>query len=97
MTHRTMALLETEYSDSLIDFVSLIPDDIKIFAPTIYAKLNILNYCQYLRDFLNHKEITCSCEHQLIISTKLKIIQQIITKIVDADTVFESIKVKSDP
>ncbi|BBB06521.1 hypothetical protein [Rhinolophus gammaherpesvirus 1] len=74
--------------ESLIDFCPLLPDDIKILAPTVYTRLNVLNYCQFLKVFLKLRFQHSRCEHTDIIETKLKIIRQVISRIVETDTVF---------
>ncbi|AAK07987.1 unknown [Bovine gammaherpesvirus 4] len=71
----------------VLDFEPMLPKDLEILAPTIYAKLNILNYCQYLKTFIRHKCGHEACEHTHIINTKQEVIKQIICKIVEADSV----------
>ncbi|AMA67425.1 DNA packaging protein UL33 [Vespertilionid gammaherpesvirus 1] len=77
-----------DVEDSLIDFELMVPEDIRVIAPTVYTRLNILNYCQFLAVFLRHGQATCDCEHSKIIQAKIEIIKQIISRIVQTDTVF---------
>lgn len=76
---------------SLIDFKSLLPTDIKILAPTVYTRLNVLNYCQFLKIFVRLKSEHQNCEHTDLIETKIKIIKQVISRIVETDTVFNEV------
>ncbi|ATA58299.1 DNA packaging protein UL33 [Eptesicus fuscus gammaherpesvirus] len=75
-----------------LDFEPMLPPDMRVIAPTIYARLNMLNYCQYLRAFERARagEILC-CEHGAVLTGKLEVIKQLISKIVDADSVFRSV------
>ncbi|ALE14783.1 ORF67A [Felid gammaherpesvirus 1] len=80
--------------ENLICFESLLPEDIKIFVPTVYTKLNLLNYCQYLKVFLVYNHLAGSihkCSHQNIIFTKLEIIKQVISRIIETDSVYSNI------
>nr|BEG23063.1 homolog of EHV2 ORF67A DNA packaging protein UL33 [Macronycteris gammaherpesvirus 1] len=79
-------------TDSSINFQPLISPDIKILFPTVYTKLNLLNYCQFLRVFLRLKNQHSSCEHTEIIETKIKTVKQVISRIVETDTVFSEMQ-----
>lgn len=78
-------------TDSLIDFKPLLPIDIRVLAPTVYTRLNVLNYCQFLKAFVRLRSQHQSCEHTDLIETKIKIIKQVISRIVETDTVFNGV------
>ncbi|UTM05550.1 DNA packaging protein UL33 [Equid gammaherpesvirus 2] len=81
-----------EDRDSLIDFQSMLPPDIKIIAPTTYTRLNLLNYCQFLELFMQLRASGCRCEHGEILESKIRAVRQVISKIVETDTVFNGVK-----
>ncbi|NP_598363.1 Similar to ORF67.5, Macaca mulatta rhadinovirus 26-95 [Macacine gammaherpesvirus 5] len=78
------------FGDDLLAFESLLPDDMKIMFPTIYSRLNAINYCQYLKTFLCHRAQTRSahCEHCMVLDAKVNAVKQVIHKIVSTDAVF---------
>lgn len=71
----------------LLNFDSLLPSDVQLLAPTVYAKLNLLNYCQYLKLFMHLQEPTNRCEHADAIQAKVDAVREIIAKIVETDKV----------
>ncbi|AIU39593.1 DNA packaging protein UL33 [Equid gammaherpesvirus 5] len=81
-----------EERDSLIDFQSMLPVDIRIIAPTTYTRLNLVNYCQFLRVFSRLKTGRFDCEHGEIIEAKIRAVREVISKIVETDTVFNGVK-----
>nr|CAC84365.1 hypothetical protein [Saimiriine gammaherpesvirus 2] len=77
--------------DCLLYFESMLPTEIQAIAPSVYAKLNLLNYCQYLKTFIKHKEST-QCEHISVLDAKVETVKQIISKIVETDSIVGGIK-----
>lgn len=79
--------MDLEVGD-LIDFSSVLSTDLTYIAPTIYCRLNLLNYCQFLKVFLRHRATCLECPHCQTLSTKVEIIKQVIARIVDTEGVF---------
>lgn len=80
------------HQSRLIYFEPLLPEDLSLILPTIYARLNFLNHCQYLKVFArNCQEKTCDCQHTSVINAKTETVKQIISKIVETDTILDTI------
>ncbi|AJE29724.1 ORF67.5 [macacine gammaherpesvirus 12] len=85
----SLAMAHVIYDD-LLAFESLLPEDMKITFPTIYSRLNAINYCQYLKTFLRRRAQTRAvhCEHCMVLDAKVNTVKQVIHKIVSTDAVF---------
>lgn len=81
--------------DSPLDFPSPLKGDIKILAPTVYAKLNVINYCQYLKLFLQQRIESDTCDHSRVLEAKVKAVRAIILNIVNTDAIFRSVDTDS--
>ncbi|AAC95591.1 orf 67A [Ateline gammaherpesvirus 3] len=77
--------------NDLLYFEPMLPTEIQTIAPSVYAKLNLLNYCQYLKTFIKHKE-RAHCEHISVLNAKVEAVKQIISKIVETDSVVGGIR-----
>ncbi|AZB49240.1 viral DNA genome packaging protein [Phascolarctid gammaherpesvirus 1] len=81
----------TTYSiRTLSEFKCMIPEDISLIAPSTYAKLNLINYCQYLKYFRAHHYGHLECQHGLVLSTKVNTIKRILAKIIETDDAVNS-------
>lgn len=78
-------------SASALDLRVSLPEDISLMTPTVYSKLNFINYCQYLLLFQKQREKPGHCEHFSVLEEKVNDIRQIITKIVDTDSVLNAV------
>lgn len=74
---------------ALIHFVPLLPKDIQVIAPTTFCKLSLLNYCQVLKTFSAYSPgQSLTCVHNHTVDTKTEVIKQVISRIVDTESVF---------
>ncbi|QDQ69279.1 DNA packaging UL33 [Colobine gammaherpesvirus 1] len=78
--------------DCVPDFEQLLPADLQIMFPTIYSRLNALNYCQYLKSFLNQRGCSVVCQHSLVLEGKVETVRQVIGKIVSTDSVYTEVQ-----
>ncbi|AGY30754.1 ORF67A [Retroperitoneal fibromatosis-associated herpesvirus] len=74
------------------DFEQLLPEDLQLMFPTIYARLNALNYCQYLKTFMNLRGRTTACQHSIVLDGKVETVRRVICKIVSADSVYSEVQ-----
>nr|WIM51650.1 MAG: hypothetical protein ADFBMEEK_00016 [Peromyscus leucopus gammaherpesvirus] len=70
-------------------FQPMLPLEIQVMFPTTYSKLNLLNHCQYLKTFTRYKSTVHECEHALVVEGKLQTIRNIITQIIETDSVLQ--------
>lgn len=66
-----------------------LPRQVALAVPTVYAKLNFINHCQYLL-VLQETSRGRSCEHAAILTKKVEGLRRVLAKIVDADSVLNT-------
>ncbi|ULE29139.1 MAG: ORF67A [Human gammaherpesvirus 8] len=72
----------------------LLPRDMQILFPTIYCRLNAINYCQYLKTFLVQRAQPAACDHTLVLESKVDTVRQVLRKIVSTDAVFSEARAR---
>lgn len=77
--------MDLEREHFALDFECILPPDIQLLAPTIYSRLNLLNYCQYLKLFKRQKDLSCNCEHSAVLEGRTDAVKHIISRIVETD------------
>lgn len=65
------------------------PRAVALAVPTVYAKLNFINHCQYLL-VLQEAARDRGCEHAAILAKKVEALRRVLAKIVDADSVLNT-------
>ncbi|ARW78130.1 DNA packaging protein UL33 [Common bottlenose dolphin gammaherpesvirus 1 strain Sarasota] len=90
----------------LLAFDHILPPDIYLIAPTIYARFNALNHCQNLKAFARlrqhatlprgREDVDAACRCNEVLEAKIRSVRQIISKIVETDTVLDTIQVADE-
>ncbi|AAC58115.1 ORF67A [Alcelaphine gammaherpesvirus 1] len=74
---------------NLLDFPSILPEDIQVIAPTSYAKLSLLSHCQHLKLFIGQQGSKGVCAHSRVLEEKLEAVKEVISKIIETDKILE--------
>nr|QRE02549.1 DNA packaging [Otarine gammaherpesvirus 4] len=78
--------------EELIHFHSMVPCDVALIAPTIYARLNLVNYCQHIAAFTRMRNpLYCECSHSGTFDARVAAVKRVIAKIVETNTVFAAL------
>ncbi|AZB49167.1 viral DNA genome packaging protein [Vombatid gammaherpesvirus 1] len=87
-TKPLMSHTESENNESsqwLTEFKSMVPEDINLMVPSTYAKLNLINHCQYMTCFNTQHCGLLNCQHGTVLDTKISTIKHLISKIIETD------------
>lgn len=79
----------TSFEKCGLDVWVRLPRAVALAVPTVYAKLNFINHCQYLL-VLQETTRGRTCEHTAILAKKVECLRRVLAKIVDADSVLNT-------